>query len=260
MVGFIYLKKGGSMIIIPEENEKYQDYINRILSSRNNLKDDNVYMEQHHITPKSLGGNDTDNNLIWLYAEEHYYAHKLLALENPHEKKLQYAWWNMCHCQGRGDKRDFIPSAEEYAQARHAFIKNMSGENNPYYGHSGEKATWYGKTHSKESREKISKARKAKGKKEKSKPTIQFTEQQKRLMSEHHYDCSGSNNPRAKAVRCVETGQIFGTAKEAGEYYNLTPSNPGSTIRRACKVGSTSGFDTVLNIPLHWEYINEDIV
>jgi len=248
------------MIIIPYENELYNDYIFRILSIRDNIKNENEYMERHHIIPKSLKGSNDSSNLIWLYAEEHYYAHKLLALENPQDEKLQYAWWNMSHCQGRGNNRNFTPSAEDYAQARQSFVNNMSGENNPYYGHSGIKATWYGKTHSKEAREKVSKARKAKGSKPKKEVNIIFTNEHRQHLSENHYDCSGDKNPRATAVRCIETNMIFSTAKEAGEYYHLTPSNPGSTIRRACKKGSTSGFDEKLNLPLHWEYIKEDIV
>lgn len=248
------------MIVIPKENELYKDYINRILLTRENVEDVTKYMEKHHIIPKSLNGTNENSNLIWLYPEEHYYAHKLLALENPNNKELQYAWWNMSHCQGRGAKREFIPSAEDYASAREKFVEIMKGENNPYYGHSGEKSPWYGKTHSAESRAKISQARKSMKKKDKKIPTRVFTEEQKKKMSENHYDCSGGKNPRAKKVRCIETGEIFDCAKEAGEYYHLTPSNPGSTIRRACKFGRTTGFDKGLEVPLHWEYVKEDIV
>ena len=35
-----------------------------------------------------MGGTNDSSNLIYLYAQEHYYAHKLLAYENPHEKGL----------------------------------------------------------------------------------------------------------------------------------------------------------------------------
>jgi len=248
------------MVIVPMETESYDNYIVRILSSRTNIQDENVYMERHHIIPRTLNGSNEDSNLIWLYAEEHYYAHKLLAIENPDNKELQYAWWNMAHCQGQGGKRNFVPCAEEYALARKHFVENMCGANNPYYGHSGENAAWYGKTHTQESRDKISKARKAMPVKPKKEVTLFISDEHRRHMSENHYDCSGSNNPRATAVRCVETQQVFSTAKEAGEYYNLTPSNPGSTLRRACKVGCTSGFDKEINLPLHWEYIKEDIV
>ena len=49
-------------------------------------------MEEHHILPRSLGGKDEPSNLIWLFPEEHYVAHRLLYLENPNNEKLAYAY------------------------------------------------------------------------------------------------------------------------------------------------------------------------
>ena len=103
--------------IIPNEDELYKEYIDRILSLRENKKALNAYQEKHHIIPKCTGGDNSSTNLIWLYAEEHYYAHKLLALENPNEKGLQLAWWNMCQCNERGNRK-YKVDASEYAKAR----------------------------------------------------------------------------------------------------------------------------------------------
>ena len=86
------------MVVIPINKETYEMYIQRILNIRENKKDDKNYQERHHIIPKCLGGSDDSDNLIYLYAQEHYYAHKLLALENKTNNNLQYAWWNMCQC------------------------------------------------------------------------------------------------------------------------------------------------------------------
>ena len=30
-----------------------------------------------------MNGSNDEDNLVYLYAQEHYYAHKLLAIENP---------------------------------------------------------------------------------------------------------------------------------------------------------------------------------
>lgn len=77
-----------------------------------------------------MNGTDDNNNLIDLFAREHFVAHKLLALENPDNKKLTYAWWNMCQCPGSSQKRvDVTP--EEYEEARKAYAKKFSGANNP---------------------------------------------------------------------------------------------------------------------------------
>jgi len=44
---------------------------NRLLAARN------LYVEVHHITPKSLGGLNEKNNLVTLLPEEHLFIHKL---------------------------------------------------------------------------------------------------------------------------------------------------------------------------------------
>ena len=55
----------------------------------------------------------------------------------------------------------------------------------------GEGNHFYGKTHTEESRQKISQTLKEKER------------------------CKGANNPSAKAVLCLETGEVFLTMKEA---------------------------------------------
>ena len=42
-------------------------------------KGSGIYVEKHHIIPKSEGGDDSDDNLVNLTAREHYVAHLLLA-------------------------------------------------------------------------------------------------------------------------------------------------------------------------------------
>ena len=74
------------------KDDKYIDFIQNILKSRENKKIKNEYMEEHHILPRSLGGKDEPSNLIWLFPEEHYVAHRLLYLENPNNEKLAYAY------------------------------------------------------------------------------------------------------------------------------------------------------------------------
>lgn len=54
----------------------------------NKTKDQGPYTQKHHIIPKSIGGPDTADNIIKLSWLAHYYAHMLLAKENPDNKKL----------------------------------------------------------------------------------------------------------------------------------------------------------------------------
>ena len=98
----------------------YKDFINSIIKVRGQWNiNKNKYFERHHILPVCLGGTGDkrkkDKNIIWLYPEEHYIAHKLLFLENQKNKKLAYAWLMMAFVKSNNQKRfDFI-SSEEYA-------------------------------------------------------------------------------------------------------------------------------------------------
>ncbi len=76
-----------------EQNITYQDFIQNILNTRGRFGiPKGEYKERHHIVPKCIGGTNDKDNLIDLYAHEHYIAHKLLALENPSNNKLILAW------------------------------------------------------------------------------------------------------------------------------------------------------------------------
>ena len=102
-----------------------------------------------------MGGTNNADNLIDLYAEEHYIAHKLLALEHKDNPKLTYAWWRMSQIRSKNNK-DVHISEQDYAIARkmHAdamskrvisketrakFSDRTKGVKNPMYGMCGEK-------------------------------------------------------------------------------------------------------------------------
>jgi len=52
------------------------------------IKHNGIYYENHHITPKCLGGSDENNNLVLLTAKEHYVAHKLLTYIYKGNRKI----------------------------------------------------------------------------------------------------------------------------------------------------------------------------
>lgn len=47
------------------------------------------------------GCTNDEDNLIDLFAREHYEAHRLLVLENPNNHKLAYAWSMMARAKKR---------------------------------------------------------------------------------------------------------------------------------------------------------------
>lgn len=122
----------------------YKEFIQNILDTRGRFACGDMYYERHHIVPKCMGGGDKKENLIDLYAKEHYEAHRLLALENPDNDKLIYAWWMMSTVKSENTNERYEVSAEEYEEARKylssMMSKKMSGENNNFYGkhHSDE--------------------------------------------------------------------------------------------------------------------------
>lgn len=94
----------------------YTEFINNIIATRGQSLQSEEYYETHHIIPKCCGGNNKSENLIDLFAQEHYIAHKLLAEENPENDKLQFAWWQMCHC--KKANREYTVNEEDYALAK----------------------------------------------------------------------------------------------------------------------------------------------
>ena len=111
----------------------YQEFIQNILNTRGRFACGNEYHERHHITPRCMNGTDNEDNLIDLFAREHFEAHRLLALENPDNAKLVYAWWMMSTTITSNQRRESITS-EEYEEAKKMFSRAMSGANNPMYG------------------------------------------------------------------------------------------------------------------------------
>jgi 5-methylcytosine-specific restriction endonuclease McrA len=50
------------------------------------------YYEKHHIIPRSLGGLDTQENLVKLIFKEHFICHRLLTRIYSNEVKMHYAF------------------------------------------------------------------------------------------------------------------------------------------------------------------------
>lgn len=220
--------------------ETYNKFINNILDSRGRFACGNEYHERHHIIPKCCGGTDDEYNLIDLFAREHFMAHRLLALENPDNDKLIYAWHMMAFVKDRKQERYEI-TAEEYEEIKIIFAKTLSE------ARSGEKHPQYGTHRSQETKDKISK---------------------------NHADVSGENNPlygtcrpdyvkqkisqankgkmshrrNCTPVYCVELNKTFKDATTAGKELDLD----SSVILKCCKgdkYRQTCG-------GYHWNFIN----
>lgn len=83
------------------------------------------YTEKHHIIPRSLGGDESDTNMVTLTAREHFVAHKLLprflADEGDSEgsRKMVYAVWILQNRLGHDDR--YHVSSHEFAKTRELY-------------------------------------------------------------------------------------------------------------------------------------------
>jgi hypothetical protein len=125
------------MFINQDAIKEYYQIINRRIN-----KPKEGYMERHHIIPKSLGGDDSKSNIVWLTATDHFRCHQLLTSMTDGESKIKM-WnglWRMMNKQSHSQHRDYTFTPEDYEEARLAHSINhsrrMSGENNPFYGRS----------------------------------------------------------------------------------------------------------------------------
>lgn len=228
----------------------YDEFIQNILNTRGRFSvPESEYKERHHIIPRCMGGTNDECNLIDLYAREHYMAHKLLALENQDNYKLQYAWLSMGFLRSKYIKGRYEITAEEYERLKEIdsqlASKRMIGSGNPMYGkvHSeetrrkiGEKSK--GRYFSEESRNKIGAHSKGKSRPEEVRKKISEGHKGKRLTEEHRKNLSKSRI--AKKIGCIPVNQydkngillkIWDSASQAGKELNI----PSTNITRCCR-------------------------
>ena len=83
-------------------------------------------LERHHIIPKSCGGSDSLENLVFLTAREHIICHMLLVRiyknDAVNKKKMIYALWWMIKI--RNTDKGYRVTSHMYARARRQFIEN----------------------------------------------------------------------------------------------------------------------------------------
>lgn len=108
----------------------YEEFIQNILDTRGRFACGDKYHERHHIVPKCLNGTNNEENLIDLFAREHFEAHRLLALENQDNNELVYAWSCMAFLSNNHQKR-YVISPEEYEELKTLSHIARSGENSP---------------------------------------------------------------------------------------------------------------------------------
>lgn len=128
----------------------------------------------------------------------------------------------------------------------------IKGENNPNYGKTGEQCPRWGTHWSAEVKNKISESHKG----------FKHSEETKEKMRKNHRDYSGENHPQygthlseetknklrelnGYKVKCIETGIIYPSVRNAGQTLGIDPSGISCCCRGKQK--TAGGY--------HWEYI-----
>lgn len=129
----------------------YQEFI-----EFNRNKDQGKYTHIHHIVPKCKGGTNEKSNLIKLSWIAHYYAHMLLAKENPNDKDIQHEF------NSKGDLGTWLSRCYKWSQPANEYTRQKASE------------THSGKDVSEETRRRISESHKG----------MKYSEERNRKISE----------------------------------------------------------------------------
>lgn len=112
-----------------------------------------------------MGGDDSKYNLVLLTAREHVIAHVLLHKSYPDNDKLGLAVWAMLGITGKSEQKRVKPKSWQVALARKAKSEAMKGDKNPskqasfIEKTSGVNNHFYGRSHTAETKKKISDAK-----------------------------------------------------------------------------------------------------
>lgn len=117
------------MIFRTNKYSRWYFDIVQIATNEQRKKSKDVYYERHHIVPKSLGGDNSKENLVLLTAREHFICHWLLTKMvsgSDQYHKMACALNNMTwNC----PKHDRQFSSRHYEIARTIFGKSMTAKN-----------------------------------------------------------------------------------------------------------------------------------
>lgn len=252
--------------------QTYKNFIENIINNRGKNGCEGKYFERHHITPKCLGGSNDEENLISLYAEEHFLAHKLLAQENPDNEKLVNAYAMMAFVKNNYQDRIEI-SPEEFASAREAFSESMKkkwkDEEYRNIQSNNLKKRWenpeYRKTQS-ERRTKLNNRmwsdpefKRKMGSKTKERwenASQELLDKSKELMrniSNKLWENPEYIKQHCSPVYCIETDEYFFKQQDACIRYNINSSSISNYLKGRQK---SAGKHPITGEKLHWKSIS----
>ena len=120
---------------------KYSRWYNQLIDKARNRGSIDGYTETHHVIPRSLGGDNTKQNLVKLTAREHYVAHALLwkmKLPGVAGSKMAFAFNTFISRMHVNDEHSYTISSRIYESFRIHYANilksRMTGTGNHFYG------------------------------------------------------------------------------------------------------------------------------
>jgi len=222
------------------------------------------YTETHHIIPKSLGGEDTQKNLVVLTAREHFLCHWLLTrmVDNKRDQ------WSMINALGfmmwveNNNQKRYKVNARLYEQLKRKHSEAKS------WALSGERNGMYGKKHSEETIERMKEyqqnrppmSEEAREKIRQSKLGKARDEETKRKISESKKGTQvGENNPMYGKTHSNETRRKQSEAAKRRKYSAETIEKRAAKIRgkkRPTRTCPHCGSTVAVNTYARWHGAN----
>lgn len=254
--------------------QTYHEFINSILNNRDRCGCGNEYHEEHHIIPRCLGGSNEKENLVDLYAHEHFIAHKLLAQENPDNIGLVAAYSTMAFMKNDKQQRYEI-TPEEYELARISFSNAMKARWEDADYRNAQIKNLYQRWEDPEYRNKQSESRtklnfkmwsdeefkKKMGKKVKERwenASDEFIQKQRdnmRSVSNELWQDIEYIKSHCDPVFCIETKEYFFKQQDAIDKYNINTTGICNYLKGRQK---SAGKHPITQEPLHWRSVTWD--
>ncbi len=132
--------------------KKYKIWYDNIIS-RAQTRILSGYAEMHHIIPRSLGGSDSTDNLVKLTAREHFVCHILLTkFTSGQERNKMIHAAILMKSANRYQERYFNSRLYETVRIEYSRLRSIE--------QAGALNHFYGKTHSEETRKRMSESKK----------------------------------------------------------------------------------------------------
>ena len=139
------------------QNKYTKVYYSIVLQAKSRTLLKEIYTENHHIIPKSIGESNDKDNIVTLTAREHFICHWLLTkmVSSDLRPKLIYALYMMRSNKHKQQRYFTKITARVYAKLKNKRRHSAETKAKMSLAHKGESNHFFGKKHSEETLQKM---------------------------------------------------------------------------------------------------------